>query len=80
MEPKTPPADQPSDRIPIRVTPTQKAMLTEGARRFGADVSTFLRVLGLEKAAALGVTEATVTVEREAPAKSPARPRKGGGR
>lgn len=62
---KTPPADHRTDRIPIRVTARQKAVLVEAARRSALDVSSWLRAVGTERAAALGITEATVTVPDE---------------
>ena len=77
METKKTEGDHRTDRIPIRVTPAQKAVLAEAASRSGLDVSSWLRALGMERAAVLGITEATVRVER---AKAAPRPRtKGNG-
>lgn len=46
-----------TDRIAIRVTPAQKAVLTAAAQRSALDVSSWLRSLGMDRAAALGITE-----------------------
>lgn len=62
---KTLPPDHRTDRIPIRVTPRQKAVLVEAAGLSALDVSSWLRALGMERAAVLGVTEATVTVPED---------------
>ena len=46
-----------TERIPVRVTPAQKEVLTAAAHRAGLDVSSWLRALGMERAAAMGITE-----------------------
>jgi hypothetical protein len=59
---KTAPIDHRTDRIPIRVTPAQKAVLAKAAGLSALDVSSWLRALGMERAALLGITEASVAV------------------
>lgn len=60
------------DRIPVRVTASQKAVLTEAASRAGLDVSAWLRSLGMERAASLHITEASVKVTEGPKAQPPA--------
>lgn len=45
------PEDRLSETIWVRVTPRQRAMLDEAARKAGADTSTWLRMVGLLQAA-----------------------------
>jgi hypothetical protein len=67
---RKPDADRRDDRIPVRVTAVQKAMLAEGARRASVEVSTWLRQLGIERCRTLGITEENVTVP-DAPSGQP---------
>ena len=68
-----------TDRIAIRVTPAQKAVLTAAAQRSALDVSSWLRSLGMERAAALGITEDS-GARSAAPAETPAPPDAGAAR
>lgn len=62
-----------TDRIAIRLTPAQKAVLTAAAQRSALDVSSWLRALGMERAAALGITEDS-GARSAAPAEAPSLP------
>lgn len=69
------------DRIPVRVTALQKEVLTEAASRAGLDVSAWLRSLGMERAAQLNITEASVRMAQSPqgePPPAPSRKRKAG--
>lgn len=74
-----PAADLRTDRIAIRVTPAQKAVLTAAAQRSALDVSSWLRSLGMERAAALGITEDS-GARSAAPGETPAPPDAGAAR
>lgn len=55
-------ADRRDDKIPVRVTPAERAMITAGARHASVEASTWMRLLAIERCRSLGITEDTVTV------------------
>lgn len=69
---RKPDAERRDDRIPVRVTAVQKAMLAEGARRSSVEVSTWLRSLAIRECRALGITEETVAGPASPPRTEPA--------
>ncbi len=71
---RKPDAERRDDRIPVRVTAQQKAMLVEGARRSSVEVSTWLRSLAIRECRLLGITEESVTVAAAKPEPTPEAP------
>lgn len=75
--PKAASHDDYSERINLRCTPIQRAILAEAAHQAGLEVSGYLRNLGMKDAASSGITahspEVTARVKAMA-AEAPSRP------
>lgn len=64
---RKPDADRRDGKIPVRVTPVERAMILAGARHASVEASTWMRLLAIQRCRDLGFTEDTVTVPTKAP-------------